>query len=87
MEHGDYPQRLNDHLIAHGYRDETIQKIGQICRRSLMSAQSVLEVLEEVEADRRLTDEEMKGAVHPETAWDKDMLAHRRQMKANRAST
>lgn len=79
MEHGDYPLRLQEHLNTHGFRPESIERLGQICRRSLMSHQSVLEVLELVEIDRRATDEEM-ASVRPDTAWDGDMLAARRAM-------
>lgn len=88
MEHGDYPLRLQDHLTEHGFRPESIERLGQICRRSLMSEQSVLEVLETVEADRRATDEEMRAAgetaLRPDTAWDGDMLAARRATRNHR---
>lgn len=81
MEHGDYPLRLQEYLSRHGLPDQTIANVGRMCRVSLMSEQRALELLEEVEAGRHMVDEAMCGELHPETAWDGDMLAARRALK------
>lgn len=78
MEHGDYPLRLQDHLERHGMPEQTIANIGRMCRVSMMSEQSALALLEEVDAGRKLVDAAMSGAIRPDTAWDGDMLAARR---------
>ena len=78
MEQGDYPLRLQEHLSRHGMPEQTIANIGRMCRVGTMSAQEALALLEEVEAGRNAVDQEMNGAVRPDTAWDVDMLAARR---------
>ena len=78
MEHGDYPSRLQEHLSRHGMPEQTIANIGRMCRVSMMSEQSALALLEEVEAGRKAVDDAMVGATRPDTAWDGDMLAARR---------
>jgi hypothetical protein len=69
MEHGDYPLRLQEHLSRHGMPEQTIANIGRMCRVSLMSEQKALELLEEVEAGRKLVDSAMAGAPQPDAGF------------------
>lgn len=84
MEHGDYPLRLQEHLVGKGMPEHTILEIGRMCRVGTMSSQEALALLEKVDAGRKEVDDALNGAVRPDTAWDGDMLAARR---AQRAST
>lgn len=80
MEHGDYPLRLQDYLSRHGMPEQTISNIGRMCRVSMMSEQKALELLEEYEAGRKIVDAALAD-IRPDTAWDGDMLAARRELK------
>lgn len=84
MEHGDYPLRLQEHLNRHGMPEQTIANIGRMCRVSMMSEQSALALLEEVDAGRALVDAAMADQDRPDTAWDGDMLAARRATRHHR---
>lgn len=82
----NYPRALSDHLMEREYRPETVAYIGRCCRVGQMSEQAVLELLEVVEADRLANQCEDQG-LRPDTAWDGDMLAARRAIKATTPST
>jgi hypothetical protein len=68
MEGSSYIERLDDTLSR--VRPETAATIGLWCRRGYVSHQKAIEFVELLEADRRSTDEEMRGMERP--SWYKE---------------